>query len=58
MDKFEVIHFGRKNRNANYNLNGKQSQNGSGQRDLGVCVHEFQKVSMQEQHVVKKKMGC
>ena len=51
------MRLGRKNRKANYYLNGKQIQNASGQRDLCVYVHESQKVGMQVQHVIKKANG-
>ena len=38
-------------------LNGKQIQNVSRQRDLGVYVHESQKVDIQVQHETKRANG-
>ena len=57
LDKFEVLHFGSKNKAADYYLNGCKLGEGSVQRDLGVLVHQSLKVSMQVQQVVKKANG-
>ncbi|XP_055492007.1 uncharacterized protein LOC129697443 [Leucoraja erinacea] len=54
VDKCEVIHFGGKNRKADYYLNGGTLGKGEMQRDLGVMVHQLLKVDMQVQQVVKK----
>ena len=56
-DKCEVIHFGSKNRKADYYLNGVKLGKGEVQRDLGVLVHQSMKVSMQVQQAVKKANG-
>ena len=57
VDKCEVIHFGGKNRKADYYLNGVRLGEGEVQRDLGVLVHQSLKVSMQVQQAVKKANG-
>ncbi|XP_072437775.1 uncharacterized protein [Chiloscyllium punctatum] len=54
VDKCLVIHFGGKNRKADYYLNGIKLGKGAVQRDLGVLVHQSMKASMQVQQVVKK----
>ena len=36
--KCEVVHFGRKNRGADYFLNGEKLQKSETQRDLGILV--------------------
>ena len=53
----EVIHFGSKNKAADYYLNGCKLGEGSVQRDLGFFVHHSLKGSMQVQQVVKKANG-
>ena len=53
----EVIHFGRNNSKMDYYLNGKKLQHAAVQRDLGVLVHESQKVGLQVQQVIKKANG-
>ena len=57
VDKCEVIHFGGKNRKADYYLNGGRLGKGEMQRDLGVMVHQSLKVGMQVQQAVKKANG-
>ena len=52
--KCEVIHFGRNNSKMDYYLNGEKLQHATVQRDLGVLVHESQKLSLQ---VIKKANG-
>jgi len=49
--KCEVIHFGRNNSKRDYYLSGKILKRAAVQRDLGVLVHESQKVGLQ---VIKK----
>ena len=39
------------------NLNGKKLQHAAVQRDLGVLVHESQKVGLQVQQVIKETNG-
>uniref|UniRef100_UPI00398E668F leucine-rich repeat-containing protein 47 isoform X2 n=1 Tax=Pristiophorus japonicus TaxID=55135 RepID=UPI00398E668F len=56
VEKCEVIHFGRKNRKAEYFLNGERMGNVGVQRDLGVLVHQSLKVNMQVQQAIKKPM--
>ena len=55
--KCEVIHFGRNNSKMDYYLNGEKLQHATVQRDLGVLVHESQKLSLQVQQVIKKANG-
>ena len=43
--KCEVIHFGRNNSKIDSYLNGEKLQHATVQRDLGVLVHESQKLS-------------
>ena len=57
IDKCEVIHFGGKNKGADYYLNGVRLGKGEVQRDLGVLVHQSLKVGMQVQQAVKKANG-
>ncbi|XP_059822785.1 uncharacterized protein LOC132392642 [Hypanus sabinus] len=57
VDKCEVIHFGGKNRKADYYLNGVKLGKGEVQRDLGVLVHQSMKASMQVQQAVKRANG-
>ena len=57
VDKCEVIHFGGKNRKADYYLNGGRLGKGEMQRDLGVMVHESLKGGMQVEQAVKKANG-
>eukprot|EP00061_Rhincodon_typus_P010993 g35678.t1 len=45
--KCVVIHFGRNNSKMDYYLNGEKLQLAAVQRDLGVIVHETQKVGLQ-----------
>ena len=52
--KCEVIHFGRSNSKRDYYLNDKILKHANVQRDLGVLVHETQKVGVQVQQVIKK----
>ena len=40
-----------------YYLNGEKLQHATVQRDLGVLVHESQKLSLQVQQVIKKANG-
>eukprot|EP00061_Rhincodon_typus_P011639 g36811.t1 len=55
LDKCEVIHFGSKNKEVDYYLNGCKLGEDSVQQDLGVLVHQLLKVSMQVQQTVKKE---
>ncbi|GCC36001.1 hypothetical protein chiPu_0014492 [Chiloscyllium punctatum] len=54
VDKCEVIHFGRSNRNAKYWANGRILESADEQRDLGVHVHRSLKVASQVDRAVKK----
>jgi len=40
--KCEVVHFGRKNRSADYFINGEKLQKSETQRDLGILVQDSQ----------------
>jgi len=53
----DIIRFGSKNKKADYYLNGSKLEKGSVQQDLGVLVHQSQKVSIQVQQAVKKANG-
>uniref|UniRef100_A0A4W3I0M1 Reverse transcriptase domain-containing protein n=1 Tax=Callorhinchus milii TaxID=7868 RepID=A0A4W3I0M1_CALMI len=55
--KCEVIHLGSKNRKTDYFLDGERLDSVSVQRDLGVLVHQSQKVSLQVQQATKKANG-
>ena len=55
--KCEVIHFCRNSSKMDYYLNGKKLQHAVVQRDLGVLVHESQKLVLQVQQVIKKANG-
>ncbi|XP_072107366.1 uncharacterized protein [Mobula birostris] len=52
--KCMVMHFGRKNKRADYYLNGERIQSSEMQRDLGVLVQDSLKVNLQVESVVKK----
>jgi len=52
--KCEVVHFGRKNRGADYFQNGEKLQKSEKQRDLGILVLDSLKVNMQVQLAVRK----
>jgi len=52
--KCEVVHFGRKNRDEDYFLNGEKLQKSETQRDLGILVQDSPKVNMQVQLAVRK----
>eukprot|EP00061_Rhincodon_typus_P000025 g10140.t1 len=54
LNKCEVIHFGSKNKEADYYLNGYKLGEETVQRDLGIFVHQWLKVSMQVQQAIKK----
>ena len=53
IDKCEVIHFGSKNKGADYYLNGVRLGKMEVQRDLGVLVHHSLKVGVQVQQAVR-----
>ncbi|PJG57360.1 hypothetical protein CUC53_18445, partial [Aeromonas cavernicola] len=57
VNKCEVVHFGSKNRRADYYLKGVGLGKGEIQRDLGVLVHQSLKVNEQVQKAVKKANG-
>ena len=57
MDKCEVIHFGSKNRKADYYLNGHKLGEEKVQRDLGILLHQSLRVSVQVQQAVKMTNG-
>ena len=57
VDKCEVIHFGKNNRNMEYTANGKILGSVDEQMDLGVHVHRSLKVATQVDRVVKKAYG-
>uniref|UniRef100_A0A4W3HMU2 Reverse transcriptase domain-containing protein n=1 Tax=Callorhinchus milii TaxID=7868 RepID=A0A4W3HMU2_CALMI len=56
--KCEVIHRGRKNSRAGYFLEGERLECVSVQRDLGVLVHQSQKVSLQVQQQLGRRTVC
>eukprot|EP00061_Rhincodon_typus_P017503 g46216.t1 len=57
VDKYKVIHFGRKSRKADCYLNGGSLGKGEVQQDTGVMVEQLLKVGMQMQRAVKKANG-
>eukprot|EP00061_Rhincodon_typus_P003100 g19268.t1 len=57
LDKCEVLHFGNKNKKADYYPNGCKLGERCLQLDLGVLLHQSLKVSVQVQQAVKKANG-
>uniref|UniRef100_A0A4W3H3U0 Reverse transcriptase domain-containing protein n=1 Tax=Callorhinchus milii TaxID=7868 RepID=A0A4W3H3U0_CALMI len=57
VSKCEIIHLSSKNKRTDYFLEGEKSDSVSIQRDLGVLVHQSQKVSLQVQQATKKANG-
>uniref|UniRef100_A0A4W3JU98 Reverse transcriptase domain-containing protein n=1 Tax=Callorhinchus milii TaxID=7868 RepID=A0A4W3JU98_CALMI len=55
--KCEVIHLGSKNRKTDYFLEGERLDSVSVQRNVGVVVHQSQKVSLLVQQAIKKANG-
>eukprot|EP00061_Rhincodon_typus_P015960 g43919.t1 len=55
--KYEFIHFGRKNRRAEYYLNGEILQKATEQKELAVLVHESQNTSIRVQQVIEDTNG-
>eukprot|EP00061_Rhincodon_typus_P009237 g32576.t1 len=53
-EKYEMIHFGRKNLKAEYRVNEKILGSVEEQRDLGIHVHSSLKAATQVDRVVKK----
>ena len=52
-----MVHFGRSNRMAEYNINGRTLGSMEDQKDLGVRVHRTLKAAAQVEAVVKKAYG-
>lgn len=52
--KYEVMHFGSRNKSVDYFLNGERIQKSEVQRDLGVLMQDSQKVNLQVEWVLKK----
>lgn len=55
--KYEVVHFGRRNKIPAYYLRGRKLKRAATQRNLSILVHETKKANIQKQHVIGNANG-